>query len=186
MADNYNRFSPYCYVVNNPIKLYDPNGMWPAAVHDRMIREAFGGTISQDQFVVLSLASRYADKGEFQTINNSFRHAMTPAGWSQSTAQNYYNNFISDQFLKAVSLGSTDQALFQLGIAFHAIMDNSSPTHKGFQDWKGLANMEAFGLVHSLGEGEEEYESDEAQPEDCIKKPGTMPGFTLYFLAQVK
>ena len=33
----------YAYVLNNPLSYIDENGLWPARIHERIIREAFPG-----------------------------------------------------------------------------------------------------------------------------------------------
>jgi hypothetical protein len=46
-----------------------------------------------------------------------------------------------------------DEGLFALGEAMHALMDQTSPSHQGFQEWKGIKISNAVGgLIHVIRE----------------------------------
>ncbi len=82
-------------------------------------------------------ASRYVD--EFQEANLSYLHAMRAPGQSAEEAQRLMNDFISKKvadYKRLMSEGKTDDAYFALGMAMHPIMDSTSPSHKGFQEWR--------------------------------------------------
>ncbi len=91
LAEKYPGWSPYNYVLNNPVKLYDPDGKWPKWVHNRLITIAFGnGPLNSrpgsiDQRPALKAISAYADE-EFGGERYSYRHGMKQEGQSDEEA----------------------------------------------------------------------------------------------------
>ena len=157
LAEKYYSVSPYAYCNNNPIIYTDPSGLWPTKVHNRMITETFTGILSSDDMNILMKASKTADKREYQDPALSYRHGMGLKGLSREESEAEYNKFINGQFSLFLNAGTHEGALEQLGFALHAIMDTSSPTHNGFQIWKGFLKEKGFGLSHALGEQMKAY-----------------------------
>mgnify|MGYP000882744236 CR=1 FL=1 len=170
VAESYFRHSPYSNCFNNPIKYYDPNGMWPEKVHNRMIEETFKGVLTKDEIAILMQASKYADIAEFQDTEDSYRHAMGQEGLSTSASMKLYDGLINQQLDNFLNTSDPNAALFELGIALHAMMDNASPTHKGFQIWKGIKKEKNFGLTHFFGEQMGAYEDPANQPDIVLAK----------------
>jgi hypothetical protein len=133
MAGKYYRWSPYAYVLDNPIKLYDPNGLWPTRIHNKIIDQAFGRILNAQSLQILKDASKFTDRPSNQGPLTSYEHAMSSIKFTASEARTNYLDFISSQKASFIDAENTNDALFILGQAFHAIMDNSSPSHAGFQ-----------------------------------------------------
>jgi hypothetical protein len=93
-------------------------------------------------------------KGDFfkaQATQNAYQHAMRTPGEDVSTAEANYMKFIKDNVDEAKRLADQArnlpcssapanliyEAIMKVGYAFHAISDNQSPAHTGFQLWAG-------------------------------------------------
>jgi len=73
-------------------------------------------------------------------------------------AESEMNRFVSTQ----TSLYIQSDNLYELGLGFHTLMDQNSPTHSGFQVWNGNPNFDPFfaenpqiligAIEHTLGE----------------------------------
>ena len=130
--------------------------MWGEPIHNGILDRACGQRLYHDDIVILKQASKEADTRKYQKTELSYRHAM---GGSEKD----YNNFIRGQFVKALKARDRNKGLEELGYAFHAIMDNSSPTHKGFQIWEGFVSINA--IEHYNGEKWNAYVDPNNQPD---------------------
>ncbi len=147
----------YVYAFSSPTNLIDMLGKWPSRqvgipkiggerdellfedVHQRAIDRALSFLPSHDR-AILKQAQREADADEYQTVEYSYRHAMTPAGMSREEARRRANDFVRANLGIARCLeqkGLHDQALSYLGLAIHAIQDATSPAHAGFREYAG-------------------------------------------------
>jgi hypothetical protein len=82
----------------------------------------------------------YADEDQFQTGENSYRHAMRNSNQTVQQAMEEADKFVRKQFAKAKQLllqGETVEAYKEFSIGLHALQDATSPTHAGFQIWTG-------------------------------------------------
>jgi hypothetical protein len=68
-------------------------------------------------------------------FNDTYMHAMSNPGQSVEEAQQQYRDFICSQLRSAQSAPTRYGAIRQLGMGMHAIMDSTSPSHRGFQVW---------------------------------------------------
>ncbi|MET1110930.1 MAG: RHS repeat-associated core domain-containing protein [Allosphingosinicella sp.] len=127
----------YAYVANDPVNADDPKGTWPTPTHNNMIDAAFPG-LTVDQRNELKSASAYADRREYQTPANSYRHSMRGPGETIATGRQRTEQFVAAQARAArqtqgpVSSATAInvQSLRYFGVGAHAKMGATSPTHR--------------------------------------------------------
>jgi len=128
----------YAYVNNDPLNKVDANGQWPTWTHDNMLEAAFP-RLSRHQIDILKNASAYADRTEYQTAANSYRHAMRGPNESVRQGQQRTEAFVRGQANAArQSQGGSvtdatrinDRSLSYFGVGAHARMDATSPAHR--------------------------------------------------------
>jgi hypothetical protein len=137
----------YGYVGNNPIGAVDPVGLWPTAIHNQIAQNAFGEILTPGQLAIIENRSAAQDNPFTggQDPENAYQHAMRAPGQSVSEAQGLYKQFLTNHLAAAIAAqrawkaaGHCDdspKALDEFGYIFHAVTDNISPAHRGFQVW---------------------------------------------------
>jgi RHS repeat-associated protein len=137
----------YVYAFNRPTDLHDPSGLWPVGIHNRMLDQAFAAVMSRSEIDILKTVNIEQDLEDGQQLpSQAFQHAMRDGDRPQSAeeAEAQYNGFLSSNFREAVTLESVRgevgdighvYALKYLGQNFHAMTDELSPFHHGFQAW---------------------------------------------------
>jgi hypothetical protein len=170
---NPQRLNQYAYGLNNPYRYVDADGRWSAAVHNIMIDQAFSSAnckLNNNIRDYLKAASYQADLD--QSVAGAHKHAMSMPGQTPSDAHTEMMTFVNGQINKYRALkknGKIKEAYTELGLAFHALMDSTSPSHEGFQVWSGLETSDADlfaaakvaeGLVHSYRETDEVFRSN--------------------------
>jgi RHS repeat-associated protein len=130
----------YLYCINNPINRIDPAGLWGPAIHNQLIDETFlvFGLSGQDRGFIKE-GSEFADI--FQDPEDAYMHAMRAPDQSVEKAEELMWGFVEEHlyyYELYEFVGWHDEALFQLGMALHPIMDLTSPSHEGFQIWNGV------------------------------------------------
>ena len=98
--------------------------------------------------------SKYADT--FQDPEYSYIHHMRNGrtGQSKEDAEALMNNYIDYHLQKSkcyMAQGNYYDAYKYLGMAFHPIMDSTSPTHGDFLPWEGVIPLLLSGM-HVAGE----------------------------------
>jgi RHS repeat-associated protein len=133
----------YGYAGQDPIRRIDPNGLWSTEAHAYFIDQAFAGlplTLRQ----AIKTGSEEADSLlYYQTDAYSYMHAMSSAALTKEQAMVKYEQFVADklnafktQIACARNVLQRKAAYAQLGQAMHAVMDSTSPAHRGFQKWE--------------------------------------------------
>lgn len=140
----------YAYVYNNPLRLTDDNGKWPADIHNQIIDNSFPNlTAAQRQILKNISAQQDSILMGGQGNSMSFEHAMRGPAQTVAQAQAKYEDFVSgmeDSAQKAqwtfwlkdpLENGESlsDEALARFAEALHAVLDSTSPAHAGFQKW---------------------------------------------------
>lgn len=154
VRENPQSWNMYAYVLNNPLKLVDPNGKWPTYIHNRIIGDALPG-LSRQQQQILRTASHDMDyvvrmnNRDPQDPANSYLHGMSDGTVNQDRGQarRDADAFIADQerlaqnqqaeYEKAGGNGLSPDALRTFGLALHTVTDRTSPAHQGEQPWNG-------------------------------------------------
>jgi len=87
-------------------------------------------------------------------------HAMRMPNQSAEDAAGLTVNFIMQkvaEYKTLMSQGKADQAYEALGMAMHPLMDATSPSHEGYQEWAGMKPV-IPNTFNAIGHGTRETE----------------------------
>jgi len=152
LAGGVNRHS---YVRSNPLRYADPLGLWSTEAHDYFI-DKLGYMPYQSAW--MKEGSAYADSSKFQDGAHSYMHAMSSSILNKEEALKKYCQFLNNKlaYFNDNRLSNDPKvrhsAYFNLGMGLHAIMDSTSPVHRGFQLWE-KENFYEHGPLPSSKEG---------------------------------
>lgn len=154
----------FAYVDGNPLSAMDPLGLWSTEAHDYFIKRMFPDLPSNLREAIKS-GSAEADSMYYQTDAYSFMHAMSSAALTKEQAKEKFCKFVKDkmgafksQLAIARSPLARKAAYAQLGMALHAVMDSTSPAHRGFQKWS-FSERHRHGPKSMQGQSEEDIDS---------------------------
>lgn len=127
--------------------------MWTPEIHDELVRAAFA-KLTEREINLIQKGSRRVDT-YFTTsfdipitliVSEAPKHAMTPEGMTKEEAEKKAQEWIISKLMEAARLQKSfekqggkslaETALFSFGEACHTIMDMSSPSHAGFQEYR--------------------------------------------------
>ncbi len=169
---NPQRFNRYAYSLNNPYRYIDPDGKWPEQVHNTIISRAFSGSnykLSSTAIAALQRGSAEADSGKYQDIVHSYMHAMRAPNQSAEVAAGLTVTFImqkTNEYKSLMKEGKTEEAYEALGMAMHPLMDNTSPSHEDYQEWKLFPMIDV--AIHKRREREAVFNSDPKYSEKSV------------------
>jgi RHS repeat-associated protein len=149
---NPQRLNRYNYSLNNPYRYIDPDGKWPKEVHNTIISRAFSGgnyKLSPKIIAAMQRGSSEADSTKYQDTRHSYMHAMRAEGQDAGDAAGLAVTFITQKMTEYKTLmneGKTEKAYEALGMAMHPLMDATSPSHEGMQEWKLIPLINLLGF----------------------------------------
>ncbi len=142
----------YSYSLNNPLRYIDSNGEWPTAVHEWIIDHALP-KLSVHERGVIKKASKSVDYAPgAMSNNNAYQHGLRKSDQSVQEAAEASDKWINDHINGARKTSSNDDdSLTQFGMAYHTVSDETSPSHIGYQIWRGLIDDGALIALPSWG-----------------------------------
>ena len=132
--------------MGRPLNLADPLGLWSKRAHDYFIDEFFKKAFPNllgEYWLRDSMkeGSAYADSAAFHSSEFSYMHAMSSRVHDETSARNMMCRYVEAYVGVYHRLQSSSnwqdrrKAYYYLGMAMHAVMDSTSPLHRGFQYW---------------------------------------------------
>ncbi|MBC5764579.1 RHS repeat-associated core domain-containing protein [Ramlibacter albus] len=128
----------FVYADNSPLTRVDPDGRWSTEAHNHFIDKMFPH-LSDPIRDIIKEGSAYADTPRFQAAEFAYMHAMSSASLTPTQAQVLMCKYVQEHLSRAEadSRAGSPRQWFWLGMALHAVMDSTSPSHEGFQRWNG-------------------------------------------------
>jgi len=135
----------YSYTYNNPLAYVDSNGKWPTSVHNWIIDTAFRGLTSSQRQIIKEASYRLDTLDGAQTSAKlAYMHGQRAPGQSLKEAAESSYDWISLNQRLARNASDEDEALQYFGNAFHTVSDMTSPAHRGYTVWRGVADYSAL------------------------------------------
>jgi hypothetical protein len=121
-------------------------GLFATKIHDYILTQALQGEWGASRVDILSRASADIDSLlTGQSASGSYQHAMRAPDQTVTEAEELFNAFIVDKLAGAALMwtrsqcdAADEQAIYLLGQGMHAVADQFTPLHTGFQVWYGI------------------------------------------------
>ena len=192
--------NPYNFVKNNSVNVVDPLGLWATDVHHAIITDWLDATYDNYKWHCCKVPVRQLLMDGSDTVDgagghflnflsaqgsaNAYQHAMRSPQQTVAQAQALYNQFMNGHIQAAKTLadqarhtsrgvcGDINQAVVELGMAYHSYSDSLSPSHSGFQIWYGpwdgyltfgAAGYKDYVQTHEAGETMQKYQAMQSQ-----------------------
>lgn len=125
---------------------------WPSKfgwyTHQNSVKRVLKDKLTKAELNRVVFAVYDADRSEWQTVEFSHRHAMTPVNVSAEQAKKDANSFVATEIQSAQRLYAANNwydAMLHLGYAIHCLQDATSPAHAGLKFTKeGMPNSESM------------------------------------------
>lgn len=130
----------YSYALNNPMAYVDNNGKWPTSIHERIVDLALPGLSNAERQVIKQASYRIDHERGSQSPDNAYKHGMRAPNESVDEATQATSGWIEDWKRTAQKSADKNTVLTAFGFAFHAVSDMTSPSHEGFQVWRGIVD----------------------------------------------
>jgi hypothetical protein len=122
--------------------------IWAISAHNHLIDQAFKDKYSLKCRTTMKAASLEADSMKYQGGKFVHMHAMKVKGQTVEDAKKRMWEYVDEEYKKVrehekahakkrikVDSKNSLRACYYRGMALHALMDSTSPSHSGFQTW---------------------------------------------------
>lgn len=147
----------YTYALNNPLKYLDTNGKWLTRTHEWIVDHALPKLSSHERGIIKAVSKSVDHESGSFSNENAYKHGLRKSDETFAQAADKTDKWITDHISAAGNASDRDESLKQFGYAFHTVTDETSPSHIGYQIWRGMlddggAIAYPSWAIHALGE----------------------------------
>ncbi len=168
----------YAYSLNNPYKYVDKDGAWPERIHNKLIDQAFSKgdyKLNANIIGIFKQASAYADSADYQAAKFSYMHSMSTTIYSEEMAAKFTTYYVEGkiaEYKRLMAEGNwvaTDKANYAIGMAMHAVMDSTAPSHENYQSWGGLEWLNPLSWIKGAEHGLLEQYANSSKKRETVR-----------------